>query len=117
MKSGFGFVLLATTFTLFLSTNTEAWEPARLRASGIGYAPTHLTGTPRGRLMAERAAKVVAMRNLARGLYAIPPNTSFTAHVPGVKTVWTRTRPGYGMEAIIETSLPMWWVRYRTMEW
>ena len=35
-----------------------------IRASGVGYPPEHMTGG-RARLMARRAAEVVAVRNLA----------------------------------------------------
>jgi len=117
MRSGFGIAVLAAALTFFLSSTVQAWEPARVRASGVGYAPAHLTGTPRGRLMAERAAKIVATRNLARHLYSIPPTAPFRAYVPGVRTVWTRALPGAGAEATVETNLPRWRVRCRIIEW
>lgn len=46
-----------------------AAEPQVVRATGIGRPPKHLQG-PRARLMARRAAEVVAVRNLARKIPA-----------------------------------------------
>ncbi|MEW6358762.1 MAG: hypothetical protein AB1696_20675 [Planctomycetota bacterium] len=114
MKSGFGIALFLMALVL---SPVEAWEPVALRASGVGYAPAHLAGTARGRLMAERAATVVAARNLARHLYGIPPTDGFAAYVPPVRTIGVRPLYGYGVEAVVETELPLWRIRSREIQW
>ncbi|MCH7814683.1 MAG: hypothetical protein IID40_11760, partial [Planctomycetes bacterium] len=45
-----------------------------LRVNGVGYPPAHLSGT-RARLMARRAAEVVAQRNLAAELARLSTGT------------------------------------------
>ena len=97
----------------FLPCEAGADDSLKIRASGVGYSPAYLAGTPRGRLMAERAAKIVATRNLI----GAPGIGGFRAYVPGVKVVRTRPTWGFGMEAIVEMTIPMWHVRETIIQW
>ena len=63
-----GLMLIAAV--LCAAAQTASAEPPRettIRATGIGRPPKHMTG-PRAKLMARRAAEVVAVRNLAAKL-------------------------------------------------
>jgi len=108
-----GLALLWAAFCL----ESRADGPLRVRASGVGYAPPWVAGTPRGRLMAERAAKLVAMRNLAVGGARLPYGTSVRAVLPGVKVVRMGRMPDGGVSATVETTRPVWRVREKIIVW
>jgi len=100
-----------------LSREGIAEEFLRVRATGVGYAPASCAGTPRGRLMAERAATVVAARNLASG--GLPPRgiVFFQSYVPGVRVVGTTPTPDGGMAATVETSYRIVHFREEYVQW
>jgi hypothetical protein len=70
---------------------------ATVRASGIGYPPRHMRG-PQARLMARRAAEVVAVRNLTRTL-----GHGWSARVRGFRYVSTTYRPDGSVLVVVET--------------
>ncbi len=50
---------------------TEDWTGLIISATGTGLAPEDMKGTPQGRLMAERAAYLDAVRNLAENVKGV----------------------------------------------
>lgn len=100
-----------------ISAEAMAQEFLTMRAGGVGYAPAAYAGTPRGRLMAERAAKVVAMRNLAVRQVRPPGRMFLRAYVPGVRTVTTVPTPDGGMAVTVETTFRIGRFRERYIEW
>ncbi|MHC4064416.1 MAG: hypothetical protein ACYSUI_07935, partial [Planctomycetota bacterium] len=60
-------ILIVILSTLCAAAQDKAPQPQAgqvIRATGVGYPPRHMTGA-RAKLMARRAAEVVAVRNLA----------------------------------------------------
>jgi hypothetical protein len=57
-------------YTNVSSETVPAWATANTMATGTGVPPKGVTGTE-ARLMAERAAKVDALRNLAEKVYGV----------------------------------------------
>ena len=113
LKAAFCLVVLA----LIAPAEAGADEWSSIRASGVGYGPGPYMGTARGGLMAERAAKVIATRNLVGAAAQLPYPASFTAYVRGVKVVRTRPAPGGGVEAVVEMTLPTVYIREWYQEW
>lgn len=73
--------VLTATITLHALPPTEPQPPVVLQvvaATGHGRAPAHIRN-PQARLMARRAAEVVALRNLAHEL-KLPPTTALRGH-------------------------------------
>lgn len=69
---------------------TPSSTPKVIRAVGIGQPPRHLTGT-QARLMARRAAEVIAVRNLAAKLARVD-RVSTHRHPTRVTSLQTRLR-------------------------
>jgi len=74
----------------------RADEVVVVRAMGTGYPPKHLRGV-RARLMAQRAAEVVAVRNLARQLGYGP-----RAVVQGFRYVSASVNPNGSVTVVVE---------------
>ncbi|MBI1826765.1 MAG: hypothetical protein HY287_12440 [Planctomycetes bacterium] len=72
-----------------------------VQASGIGYPPRGLHG-PQARLMAERAAQVLAVRNLSNRL-----GGGSTAYLPGFRVVSRSVRANGAVEVVVEASRPV----------
>ncbi len=88
-----------------LAAAPDAARPAArpvvvVRATGVGHPPPRMAG-PRGRLMARRAAEVVAVRNLATKL-----GMGHRAALRGFRYVSTRHRPDGSVEVTVETTRP-----------
>jgi len=75
-----------------------AGRVAIVRATGVGRPPARMAG-PRGRLMARRAAEVVAVRNLATKL-----GHGRRATLRGFRYVSTRYRPDGSVEVTVESA-------------
>jgi hypothetical protein len=73
---------------------------AAVQAVGIGYPPPRLPGV-QGRLMALRAAEVVAVRNLAVRLGVGPQG-----RLPTFRYVSTKYLPNGSVEVTVETTVP-----------
>ena len=71
----------------------------KVTASGVGYPPPHMRGA-QARLMAQRAAEVVAVRNLSRKL-GLPPGSP----VGPFRYVATRRLPNGAVEVTVEATL------------
>lgn len=88
-------------------------QTTAVRATGIGRPPKHMTG-PQARLMARRAAEVVAVRNLAAKLQGqpIPTGRAGTAHtrldavVRGFRYLPSRELPDGTIEVTVELAQP-----------
>jgi len=74
---------------------------AAVQALGIGYPSPKLPGA-QGRLMAQRAAEVVAARNLAVKLGVGP-----RGRLPSFRYVSTKNLPNGAIEVTVETMLPV----------
>ena len=107
----------AVCLILLASLEARAGEVLRMRASGIGYAPSLCQGTARGRLMAERAAKIVATRNLAGMAIRAPRFGAFGTHVPGVRVVRRAPTPDGGVAATVEVIPRITCIREKHFEW
>jgi hypothetical protein len=97
------------------------WEELVLSATGTGLAPDNIKDTPRGRLLAERAAYVDAIRNLAENIKGVQLTstttvldfvtqsddieTRFEGWVHGAKKTVVRAYPDGTVE--VEVELPM----------
>lgn len=104
VKNGSTAFLMAALGILLFVSEATAQDEFGFRARGIGYAPPAWAGTARGRLMAERAAQVVATRNLVAQEIGAPVPGFFQGAVSGVRVIRTRPAPGGGVEAVVETS-------------
>lgn len=102
VKNGSTAFLMAALGLLVFVAEATAQDGFSFRARGIGYAPPAWAGTARGRLMAERAAQVVAARNLAVEAMGESEPGFFQGSLPGVKVVHMRPTPDGGMEATVE---------------
>ncbi len=71
-------------------------EVVSIRAVGVGYPPRHLRGV-RATLMAQRAAEVVAVADLARRL-----GYGRKARVRGFRYVSASVRPDGSVEVVVE---------------
>jgi len=74
---------------------------AAVQAVGIGYPPPRLPGV-RGRLMAQRAAEVVAVRNLAVKL-----GVGSQGRLPSFRYVSTKHLLNGSVEVTVETTVPV----------
>ena len=94
---------------------TSAEEPltqATIKVRGLGTAPEGKRGTPQGKLMAERAAEVVAKRNLGLAVGKVSvegderQKTVFVeAFVRGARTTDTKVLPDGSVEVTMELPL------------
>jgi len=73
---------------------------ATVQTVGLGYPPPRMSGA-RGRLMARRAAEVVAVRNLAAKLGIGPQG-----RLPAFRYVSTKHLPNGSVEVTVETTVP-----------
>lgn len=97
-------MMTALVYAMVWSALTDSSVPAFLpatdtivvRATGVGYPPRHVRGA-RARLMAQRAAEVVAVANLAKRL-----GNGQRARVRGFRYVSTRVRPNGSVEVVVE---------------
>lgn len=107
-----GFVILSVVvWGLGAPGPAPASQPAprtALRVTGVGYAPARLSG-PRARLMARRAAEVVAQRNLAAELARLSTGVGgvrvahrLSARIAGFRYVAQRDLPDGSVEVTIE---------------
>ena len=89
-----------------------ASRPAVIRATGIGKPPRGKSPVV-ARLMARRAAEVVAVRNLARKLHSQPRpgSRSYTTHratrIAGFRYLQPVYRPDGSVEVTVEMSRPV----------
>jgi hypothetical protein len=95
--------MLTTCITVWLTISGLAAEgsaptpSATVQAVGIGYPPPRMRGA-QARLMAGRAAEVVALRNLAAKLRLGP-----RAHLPAFRYVGTKHFTNGSVEVTVET--------------
>ena len=73
--------------------------PTMIRATGVGYPPPHLRGA-QARLIARRAAEVVAVRNLA-----IKAGFGTTGTTPAFRYVSYRNLAGGAVEVTVESTV------------
>lgn len=101
---------------------TINWTSGTVIATGIGFPPEGVTDPARGRVMAERAAFVVALRNLlevVKGVrvdgttvvenYMVKSDmiqTQVSGFVKGARTVRRDVKPDGSVE--VEVAVPMW---------
>ena len=92
---------MAAETNVFGPAGPPAVQPvvATISATGMGYPPRHMRGT-QARLMAQRAAEVVAVRNLGRKL-GLPPGSP----VGPFRYVATRRLPNGAVEVTVEATL------------
>jgi len=74
---------------------------AAVQTVGVGYSPPRLPGA-QGRLMARRAAEVVAVRNLAVKLQLGP-----RGRLPSFRYVSAKHLPNGSVEVTVETTVPV----------
>ncbi len=104
-------VLLAFAGPIGPASDGQA-QPVTVRATGVGRPPARLTGT-QARLMARRAAEVVAVRNLAAKLAGrshdctggnMPTNTMRTV-MRGYRYVSAKELPDGTVEVVVEVTV------------
>ncbi len=99
--------MLKVLLMVFVSLGGAPWNGAspttatKVQAVGIGYPPPRLPGV-QGRLMARRAAEVVAVRNLAVKLGVGP-----RGRLPSFRYVATKHLLIGSVEVTVETTLPV----------
>lgn len=107
--------LIAIMLVMGAATADSTSQPAAggvIRATGVGYPPGHMTGG-RARLMARRAAEVVAVRNLAVKLSGRQPQTAdvgstysrLNTTIQGFRYLPPRHLPDGSVEVTVEMSL------------
>lgn len=90
-------VAVRTTLSTFPATEPHGMSPAQLiHATGVGYPPPRMQGA-RARLMARRAAEVVAVRNLA-----IKLGHRGRARIRGFRYVSSTYRADGSVEVLVE---------------
>jgi len=99
---------MLTAFLMVCVTQGGSWDlgpsptpSAAVQAVGIGYPPHRMPGA-QGQLMAQRAAEVVAVRNLAMKLGVGPQG-----RLPSFRYVSTKQLLNGSVEVTVETTVPV----------
>ena len=95
------FLMVCVTLDGSLGQGASPAITTKVQAVGIGYPPRRMPGT-QGRLMARRAAEVVAVRNLAVKLGVGPQR-----HLPTFRHVSTKHFLNGSVEVTVETMVPV----------